>query len=314
MGKYFCTIILCCLIALYTNAQDAHFSQYNHSKSYTNPAFTGSDSTLNISTAYRIQWPNITGGGYKTFYFSADNYYRWLRGGLGLNYINDNEINGIFIKQRIDFNYAPHFELFKHKLTIQAGLQLSYFQNKVDWSKLVWGDMIDERRGFVYNTTEVRGQGKKRNMDISTGILLYSNHFYGGIAVHHLTQPDEGVMGPSKLPIKYTIHTGANLNFSTPSLTLSPNFLFMKQNFSAMLLPGISAKYKMFALGISYRNQDACIATVGFQSSFLKIAYSYDYTVSKLTNKSTGGSHEMQVTWFIRYRKKVCGIKTLRLI
>ena len=46
----------------------------------------------------------------------------------------------------------------------------------------------------------------------------------------------------------------------------------------------------MFRQG--FNNPDAFIALLGIQTSVVKIGYSYDVTVSKLSN-ATGGSHEV---------------------
>ncbi|MDO9187193.1 MAG: PorP/SprF family type IX secretion system membrane protein [Bacteroidia bacterium] len=298
--------------SIFLIAQDPHFSQFNTSRIYTNPAFTGTDSTLVLATGYRMQWPNIDGG-YNTFHFSADQYVHFLRGGFGINIMNDNAGNGTLITSRIDVNYAPHYELFNHKLAIQPAISIGLFKKTIDWSKLTFGDQIDPQTGFIYNTNENGRLQSKSGIDFSAGLLVYSNKFYGGLAAHHLTQPDEGLMGISKLPMKITMHTGANLSFNNKNFIFSPNILFMRQVDFQNFLPGISAKYKWAVLGLSYRNQDAFIINAGFQNRFLKIAYSYDYTVSKLTNK-TGGSHEIQLAWFLHYQKKVCRIKTIRLI
>ena len=294
-------------------AQDAHFSQYNSSRLNTNPSFTGTDSTLNISTGGRLQWYNMDGG-YKSFYFSADNYVRFMSAGIGVNYMYNSEINGAYTNFRIDLNYAPHFELFKHKLAVQPSFQMAYMQYTLDWSKLIFGDQIDERTGFVYNTRELPGRSQISIADFATGLLIYSTHYYGGIAVQHLTQPNIGYVGTSQLPIKITIHTGAIIGFKTKNFTLSPNILYMQQSTATMFLPGVTAKYKMVVAGVSYRANDAFIMNAGFQCRFLKIGYSYDYTTSLLTNKTTGGAHEVQLTWFMHYRKTPNKIKTLRLI
>jgi type IX secretion system PorP/SprF family membrane protein len=204
-------------------------------------------------------------------------------------------------------------------LAINAGIQVGYFQNTIDYSKLTFGDQIDERRGFVYKTNEISlGSSTKSNIDISIGLLIYTSRFFGGIAVHHLTQPDEGFVGPSILPRKFTIHGGANLKFKndlTGKFILSPTLLYMQQQDFQLLMPGITAKYKFISLGVSYRNEDAFIGTVAIQFKNFRLGYSYDYTVSKLTNLATGGTHEVGVSGFIKFKKKkYCKIKTLRLI
>ncbi len=297
-------------------AQDPHFSQYQSTRGELNPAVTGIDSTLAISTSYRLQLPNI-GGSYSTFHFSADKYFRFLRGGLGINFLNDKEGNGAITTTRIELIYAPHFELFKHKIVFQPAFGMAYFQKTLDWSKLNFGDMIDERRGFVYQTQEVPGTSKKQNIDLSAGLFIYSSKYYGGIAVHHINQPDEGFIGPSRLPLKITLHTGANLSFRKDEkkyFILSPNLLFIKQQDFQEYMPGIKVKYKWAVLGINYRNEDAFIVNTGVQFRLFKLEYSYDYTVSKLTNKATGGSHEIQMTWFLKSHKKFFAGKTIRMI
>jgi type IX secretion system PorP/SprF family membrane protein len=279
-------------------AQDPSFSQYNLSRLYTNPAFAGSDSAINISAGGRLEWPKISGG-YTTENLAIDNYFRCFHGGLGLNILHDDAM-GVFKTSRVDLSYAPHFELFDHKLALQAGLQLGIFQRSIDWSKLTFGDMIDERRGFVYSGNEVPGTSKKSGIDFSAGVLLYSKQFYGGVAFHHLNEPDEGFIGTSRLPLKLTAHAGANLDLNTDKFILSPNILLMQQQDFRMFMPGINAKLGKFVLGFSYRNEDAFIINGGLAFSFFKISYSYDYTVSALTNEASGGSHEIQLVFYTR--------------
>ena len=305
---------ICIISVLAGYGQDANFSQYNNSRLNTNPAFTGMDSSLVIAGNFRLQWPTINSN-YSVTNFSIDKYCRALRGGLGINYLYDYQMQGAYIKSRIELNYAPHFELFKHKLVLIPAIQIGYLQNKLDFSKLTYGDMIDDRRGFIYTTNEISGIGRKSGIDLSAGLLLYTNTFFGGIAAHHLTQPDEGVIGPSPLQMKVTIHAGANFVFkndSTRKFILSPALLYMQQQNFNMLLPGITAKYKCISLGISYRNKDAFITTLAFQNKFLRLGYSYDYTTSTLLNKNTGGSHEIGLTWFINFKKKDSALHILR--
>jgi len=73
----------------------------------------------------------------------------------------------------------------------------------------------------------------------------------------------------------------------------------MKQgDFSELNFGMYYNKYPLVG-GVWYRhgvvgnhNSDAFIAMLGFQTSVIKMGYSYDFTVSKLTNES-GGSHEI---------------------
>ncbi|MFL5764494.1 MAG: PorP/SprF family type IX secretion system membrane protein [Bacteroidia bacterium] len=295
-------------------AQDPHFTQYNNARTYTNPAFTGCDSTLNLSANYRDQWPAVNA--YQSFLFSADKYVRCFKGGVGINFLQDSEMGGVITTSRVDLNYAAHIELCKHRLVIQPGIQVSCFQRHIDLSKLTFGDMIDERRGFAYSSNEVPERDARSVTDFSAGLLVHAKWIYGGIALMHFTEPDQGIFSVSKLPAKLVVHAGANIEVGNKNGAgiLSPNILYMRQGDSYMFLPGLILKIRSISVGFSYRSEDAVIGTLAFQNRHLRVGYSYDYTVSKLTNKATGGSHEIGITWFVNFKKSVCTRNTLRLI
>ena len=120
-------------------------------------------------------------------------------------------------------------------------------KKSVDWNKLTFGDMIDNRYGFVNTTAEVNPQNTVTNVDFSAGLLGYSSSFFIGSAAHHLLEPDEAFISPgvSPLPMKITAHTGAIIpighqsarykrrrrrNANTlPESSISPKILYQKQ-------------------------------------------------------------------------------------
>lgn len=302
--KPFLIFVFFAVTSITAFSQDAHFSQYNSTRLHTNPAFAGTDSALVVSSAYRIQWPKI-GGTYKTFNFSADQYIGFLQGGLGVNFMHDDQMDGAFTHTSFDIMYSPEIPLAGKKLIVRPAIQAGYFKNTLDWSKLTFGDMIDARRGFVYNANEMQPLSSKSNIDFSAGVLVYGAHFHMGAAVYHLTEPDQGFRGPSKLPMRITINAGANLNFKgTENLTFFPTVLYQKQQDFQMYIAGLNARYKMLLFGISYRFDDAAIAMLGFQNKYLRVSYTFDYTTSKLTQRNTGGSHELQLSCFLHYKKR----------
>jgi len=58
-----------------------------------------------------------------------------------------------------------------------------------------------------------------------------------------------------------------------------------------------------FVGGIWYRNFDAFILLLGFQTGNFKIGYSYDVTISRLA-VNTAGSHELSLQLQFECRKK----------
>jgi type IX secretion system PorP/SprF family membrane protein len=170
------------------------------------------------------------------------------------------------------------------------------------------------RSGFIYETRGAVGYSKKDYFDLNAGLFLYTKSVYGGIAAFHLTQPDEGFVYPSELPMKFAFNAGANFNLSDDKVVLSPTILYMKQQDFNMIMPGVTAKMGFVVLGISYRNDDAFNTKAGVQFKSFKAGYSYDYTISAGLRNNTGGSHELQLSWFIDNKKKSSKIKTIRMI
>jgi type IX secretion system PorP/SprF family membrane protein len=301
-----------------TKAQDPIFSQNLSTRTYLNPAIAGTDSTLVLSAGYRLQW--YEKGNHKTTYstshFSADQYVHFLREGIGLDFLHDVAGNAL-TTSNINFSYAPHFEILDHRISIQPSISIGYFEKTIQWSQFTFGNQIDPATGFIYTNNGSFETKKKSNLDLSAGVFMYSRKIYGGIALKHFNQPDEGILGYSALPYNLILHAGANFNFDKDvhrNLIISPNIVLkFQQNFTETAL-GITTKYKWFLLGVNYRFEDAVIFNAGFQNRFLKVGYTYDYTTSLLTNNATKGTHELQLSWFLHYQKKTCKIKTIRFI
>jgi type IX secretion system PorP/SprF family membrane protein len=295
--------ILCSLVGF---AQDAHFSQYNSAPLHLNPGFAGSNGCGRVTTGHRIQWPGLPGS-YVTTHVAYDHYLHAIRGGLGLSYYHDNAGYGTLFTDQADLIYASHLpvSIGKSWLVIKPGVSAGYRRRKIDTNKLTFGSMIDPRGGFVYSANQDLHE-TRHNLDLGAGLVIYSKHFHGGFAAHHLTGPDEGFIGKSKLPMKLTAHLAATFGNpdSSMKLSCSPHVLFMKQQDFQQLLAGVAVKFDKYILGFAYRSEDAYIVQAGFQMPLFRVGYSYDHIISKLTNIKTGGSHELMVSFNILHKKE----------
>ena len=280
-------------------AQDPFFTNQSFGYSMINPALTGSTGMLRAETGYRLQWPNLAGN-YKTMNVSGDIYTR--AGGVGVNYTNDNA-GGIVKTNRVDINYAYGFRLWKDttgkaKIVIQPGIQISYYSKTIDWYKLTYGDMIDPRRGFVFGTNAIGATPTRTNIDFSTGLLIMSDRVSLGLAAFHLSEPDEGYVGQSKLPMRFVLHASGILWNTDPdepgAFRLVPSFVYMKQGDAEQLALFTTVHYRSFSLGVGYRNPDAVLLSAGFMYSHFTLSYSYDHTTSHLQGY-TGGAHELHL-------------------
>lgn len=106
--------------------------------------------------------------------------------------------------------------------------------------------------------------------------------------------------------MKITAHAGASIplsrktRFNDPA-KISPNILFQQQQDFRQINVGMYFQKSPFVAGLWYRNKDAFIALVGIQQGLFKFGYSYDVTISRLTN-TTGGAHEISVSMQVDYQ------------
>ncbi len=283
--------------------QDPHFSQFYANPLYLNPAFAGTSLCPRLILNFRDQWPSIAGT-YVTYNASYDQHIDKISGGIGVLLTTDRAGQGILNTTNVSIMYSYRL-VVNRKFMMKLAIQGTFFQKSLDWNKLTFGDMIDKRHGFVYNTNELRpGRLSKSNADFTAGVLGYGEKYFVGFAVHHLTQPDEGFISKSRMPRRFTVHAGGVINLvkkvrrrsNDHVPTLSPNILFMQQANFQEINYGLYFNRYPFVGGLwfrqNFKNADAIVFMVGIQASMFKIGYSYDLTISKLTN-ATGGAHEV---------------------
>lgn len=296
-------------VSFHSMAQDPTFTQFYSNPVYLNPALAGSSGCPRIALNYRNQWPQLTGN-FITYAAAYDTYAKNLSGGVGIMAMHDQQGQGTIQTSMIAGTYSYYLKV-NRKFRIMFGGQATYFQKYLDWSKLTFGDMIDPRRGFIYQTGDVpRGDGSHGFFDVSAGMVGFTKNFYFGVAAHHLNRPDESmILGDSRLPIRITGHMGANIKLGqrgrySSSTTLMPNVIYQYQNGFQQFNIGAYLKYEAFTIGAWYRNRDAFIVSLGITTEKFRIGYSYDLTVSQLGGV-TGGSHEISMGINLKCKKQM---------
>lgn len=293
---FFCSTLLFSLQAF---AQDPFFTLQNYGLFNINPAYAGALTCGRAEMGYRLQWPAL-GASYTTFNAAYDQY--WQYGGWGVQYTHDDAAR-VLKTDRVDLNYAYGFGIGtaddgKSKLVIQPGIQVSYYNKCIDWDKLSFGSQIDPRRGFVYNYAMQPGTTSRSNIDFSAGLLLNSKRICFGIAMFHLTEPDEGIMGASKLPMRFVAHGSfilGNADVDSSGFSIVPSFIFMQQQDLQQISAMVVCKYNSLRAGVGYRFRDAMLFSVGYtHNKKWTFSYSYDHTISDLGN--TGGAHELHLS------------------
>lgn len=289
--------------------QDPIFSQFYAAPLQLNPAFAGNTYAPFITLNYRNQWAGFNNfRTYVTYAASFSQFIEGLNSGIGLMIQSDDAGDGIYKNTRVSAIYSYKVQVNK-EFNIKFGVEGTAVQNRLDWNKLVFPDQIDPTGEINFPTEETAPDDFTNTyLDLSMGVLAYSNLFYGGITVKHLNTPDESFLGindriNSGLPLRLSLHAGAQLPLDADrngnyTAFVSPNIMYVKQGDFGQVNAGAYFGFGSFFAGAWYRhalsNGDAVIGLVGFQKGAFKFGYSYDITLSGLANTS-GGSHEFSL-------------------
>ncbi|MDO9511511.1 MAG: type IX secretion system membrane protein PorP/SprF [Bacteroidales bacterium] len=296
-----------------TCAQDPSFSQFYANPLYLNPALTGSSFSPRLILNYRNQWPSLPAN-FVTYNASYDQYIPEISSGFGIIFNTDRAGEGIITTSTFSGIYSYTLNVARNTY-INAGLQATFYQRKLDWFNLTFDDMFHPVWGQIYPTQERPPDNLSISfLDFSAGLAAaYSDVLYGGIAVNHLTEPYDGWYNDNstRLNMKYTLHAGGIIDLEPrtrnrrrlEAVTISPNILYQKQQNFEQINVGLYLNKYPFVVGTWFRhnieNPDAFIFLLGFQQESFRIGYSYDVTVSKLKNV-TGGAHEISFTYLFR--------------
>lgn len=306
--------------SLELQAQDMQLTQFYAAPMYLNPAYTGLNACSRISSNYRNQWGNISGG-YVSQIAAYEHFLPNVNSGIGVMLTNDQAGTGKLRSYSINGLYSYEINIDRKRI-FRMGAQASWVTQTIDFYKLVFGDQL--ARGGALTSIENPGDLKTSFLDFSTGALLYSEKYWVGFSALHLTTPDMSFMNThSPLPIKYSIHGGAKIPVKNVTYEdkqkkfLTPAFLYKFQEKFDQVDLGFYVTKEPFVAGLWYRgipgfkaykpgyqNNDAIAAIVGFTKGMLKLGYSYDFTISRLVLNSAG-SHELSLSYqFCKLDKK----------
>ncbi len=299
-------------------AQDATFSQYYGNPTYLNPALAGSKIAPRLTLNYRNQWPAIPST-FITYAATYDQFIEKISGGIAFMVMNDNQGDGTITSTSAAAVYSFRVNITR-EMTLNAGFQTTYIQNKLNWDKLIFGDQLERRIGQNLPLTDetIPDRLNYNMIDFSTGMLLgYKESMYFGVAFHHLNQPNNSFtsISDSRLDMKFTAHAGALIDLrqgleggDIEDMSISPNILYQQQGKFHQLNLGLSLNVFPMVIGAWFRhnfeNSDAVIGLIGFQHEKIKVGYSYDYTISSLSNSATHGAHEISFAWLFNTRQK----------
>lgn len=276
------------VISTFSFSQDPLFSQTINGNVNLNSALVGNDTCARLATNYRNQWSGL-GGGYITSSINFSQYISKFNGYGGIHYLNDNAFD--LVKTNCISGFYSQNIKFK-KVLFRPSIEVGVISTKIDESKLIFGDMIDPRKGFIGTSSEVLKNNKVTSLDLNFGAIVTYKNLLIGFSAHHLNSPKLGFNTGYRLPIRYSAQFSYAFNIS--KFRISPFAFINLQNGFQSTVGGLDFLInKHFNLAVSYRSSDALITNIGYTNNYFSINYSYDYTTSLLNNLNTGGTHEL---------------------
>lgn len=301
-------------ICSYVHAQDINFSHLNHSRLFLNPGFAGSEKISNLTLSHRNLNP-ANFGNYVTYKVSYNQFFDFINGGLGFQFIRDNQGSGAINRTYISGIYSYRIRLQKN-LILMPGLETKYAMYSLKIKDMIFPEMFDKSEWKVTGMPPVESLHRSSNyLEFNTGATLrYINEYLRtyrdftiGLAVHHLNKPTSLLNNESKIRRKYSAYFDIEiflnrLDTYQSSTLLIPTFYFSQQRKANVFQYGTYLKYKSFILGGFIRHNSGFrfitpTFQIGVNYENLDISYSYDTGLLNYKKVSVfSGAHEVTLS------------------
>ena len=318
------------LLASGAYAQDIHFSQFYEFPSQLNPALVGVTKNIRASLQYKNQWGSVTVP-YKTYGATFEmkfNQKTWEQGAnnqffkkagknlaWGISVFSDKAGDGDMGLTQASFSLSSPVALNEQN-TLAIGIQGSFAQRSVDYSKLIWPNQYS---GSQYdrnlNSGENFSASKFTYGDFAAGLLWTygKGEMYmtandevkanAGVSVYHISRPKESYLSNTSevLNMRFVVHGGMAFGIRNTTLDIAPSFMLNYQGPSKEILFGTLFKYNLqedskytgnikstiVSVGGYYRNNDAIIPTLLLEMGQYALGISYDVNISDLNTASS---------------------------
>ena len=291
--------------------QDAQYSQFMFNRLSYNPAFAGSSDKICATLLYRNQWNQFGGGnvnsdlgsvgrgGTPTTFLGNIHAPIGNRFGIGANFNSDELGFSKIVTANATLAYKQ--PIGGNGGVLAGGIGIGIVQEGIDGTKLKAIDQNDPKIP----------QGNITSLGLDLNFGLYYNqqslsifdNFYAGVSTSHLNAPKLTIMDnagrgfTSQYVRHYYFITGADYQLNS-AFTLNPNIMVKSDlvktttDINATLIWNQNIRG-----GLSYRTFNDLVVMFGYQFPInLNFGYSYDLTMGKILNYSTG-THEIMLRY-----------------
>lgn len=293
-----------------TYAQDHHFSQYDATLQYLNPAMAGmswdGDYQWRANTSYRSQWGSIASRPFTNQLLGFDMPVDKKFGAGG--YICNNTA-GSGNLNTLSFMLGGSYEVTidpSNVHNLYTGLQIGLIHRNVKTSDLLFDSQYNYESG-IYDANIGSGEplGDKSIVRFDANLGFYYRYNdkqvkykpFAGLSLFHCLMPNESLSGlKSRMPLRWVFMGGTDYQINN-IFSVTPSFLIMKAAKASDLVMGLMGGYKIkdtdyrVLSGFSYRNKDALIIHMGVnhKRSYYRISYDFNMSYLKSYTNMKGG-------------------------
>jgi len=265
--------------------QEAKWNQYMFNDFYFNPGVAGSRPAISTLIASRYQWVNIPeNASPRTTCFSIHAPVQFLRGGLGLLVIQDQEFFNKSTNVRLNYAFRVPFRTFSVGLGVYGGM----IQTSLDGTKFRPENPNDP----LLVTSNVQANA----FDLGAGINFQSTRWFLNFALNRLNQPQLKFNNTGST-ITYAQNLFASAGYQIPLnkyWRLTPSILYKSNSFVSQIDYNLMLSLgSRVWLGGGYSQGDGIVGLVGYRMrNGVRFGYSFTEHTGELGGLANG-SHEV---------------------
>lgn len=279
--------------------QDAMFTQYMFNMIAINPAYAGNQGYTTVTALHRTQWVNIEGAP-RTNTISIDTPIPKKNIGLGLSVIHDK----IGVTNTTGASGYYSFQIPFDRGMLSFGLQAGFSFYRADFQSVRHNQSptaIDN--SFAKNVSEFLP-------NFGAGVFYNTDKFYFGFSVPHLINNslnfNKSLNNKEKARQYRHFFAMAGYVFAIREHIHLKPYVLLKYVQGAPIEFDLNANvwfFDIIGLGASYRTGDSFDLLGQVQiNRRLRIGYSYDYSLTRLT-RYNAGSHEIMLRYQFAFDK-----------
>jgi type IX secretion system PorP/SprF family membrane protein len=295
------------IIAFYYNKtyaqQETQHSMYFFNPVLLNPAYAGSQESIQVTGTVRDQWTGLKGAP-KTQVLSVHSPLLNESLGIGLTVLNDQL--GVTKNTGLYADLAYSIKVNKKNNRLAFGLKMGMDFFRQDFSQLRINDNTDELYldGFNY---------KKNLFNVGAGAYYYGKRHYFGVSTPRIIKNKLNITSAqTALQENHFYAFGGIVVKLNPAINMRPSFILKYVNNAPLSIEGNLSFlfYEKIWIGAMYRHAAATGLNIMYNiNQNLRIGYAYDFQLTDLQRYSQG-SHEIMISYDLRSKSK--GFKTPR--